>query len=256
MKKLYVSFIIALSMYSKIPVPKTDWDKNCMKYSLCFIPFVGLIISAVILLWYKFCCAKELTSVLFASGAVIIPILISGGIHMDGFVDSCDGINSYLEPEKRLEILKDVHVGAFALIMCNVYFIALFGLWNQAFYNRNTVLFSCIGFVLSRAFAPLFQLTIKCAKGSGLAKIFSESADKKIVSALLIFWVLICIAFAFYVDFKSSIISFALLLLLFLKFIKICKSYFGGITGDLCGYILQLIELFILISAALGSVLF
>ena len=53
----------------------------------------------------------------------IIPILITGGFHIDGFMDTQDAINSYKPREKKLEILKDPHIGAFAVISLLAYSI-------------------------------------------------------------------------------------------------------------------------------------
>lgn len=47
---------------------------------------------------------------------VLIPIFITGGIHLDGFLDTQDALSSYQPMERRLEILKDSHAGAFAII--------------------------------------------------------------------------------------------------------------------------------------------
>ena len=45
------SFLIALSMYSKIPVPQVEWTKERMKYAMCFFPLIGLITGAVLVLF-------------------------------------------------------------------------------------------------------------------------------------------------------------------------------------------------------------
>ena len=45
---MWSSFKIAFSMYSKIPMPKTDWNKKNMKYAMCFFPMVGAAIGIII----------------------------------------------------------------------------------------------------------------------------------------------------------------------------------------------------------------
>ena len=47
MKSLINSFVVAFSMYSKIPMPRADWTKENMKYSMCFFPWVGLAVGAL-----------------------------------------------------------------------------------------------------------------------------------------------------------------------------------------------------------------
>ena len=39
------SFFIAFSMYSKIPMPRTDWTKEAMRYAMCFFPVIGAVIE-------------------------------------------------------------------------------------------------------------------------------------------------------------------------------------------------------------------
>ena len=47
MKMLWNNFKVAFAMYSKIPMPRADWNKENMKYTFCFFPFIGLVIGAL-----------------------------------------------------------------------------------------------------------------------------------------------------------------------------------------------------------------
>ena len=110
------SFFIALSMYSRIPVPRVDWEKENMRYAMCFFPMIGVVIGAVMYLagWLldKTSVGGLFRGVVFT----LIPIMITGGIHMDGFMDTMDALGSWGDREKKLEILKDSHAGAFAIL--------------------------------------------------------------------------------------------------------------------------------------------
>ena len=46
--KYVSSFLIAFSMYSKIPVPQADWEKSSMEYVMCFFPLVGAVIGGIL----------------------------------------------------------------------------------------------------------------------------------------------------------------------------------------------------------------
>ena len=59
---------------------------------------------------------------LFTVILLLISVFVTGGIHLDGLLDTADAMSSYQERERRLEILKDSHAGAFAVITCVVYF--------------------------------------------------------------------------------------------------------------------------------------
>ena len=118
-------FKIAFSMYSKIPMPQSQWSRENMRYALGFFPMVGLVIG--LLVWAV---AELFESLGTAQGQLfrvsvltVLPVLISGGIHLDGFLDVSDAMSSWQERDRRLEILKDSHAGAFAIICCAVYFV-------------------------------------------------------------------------------------------------------------------------------------
>lgn len=256
MKNIFESFLVALSMYSKIPLPNINWNNNNMKYSMSFLPLIGIIIGVIINLWYNICITFDISQTLFAAVCVIIPVFISGGIHLDGFIDTNDGINSYADKEKRLEILKDVHVGAFSVIMCNVYFILSFGLWNELYKYPKMIFVSVISYVISRTIGAYVQVWLKCAKDTGLSKIFSDSSDKKTVKIILIFWFILSIAFLALVNFLIAVILFSSVFFILIWFKKMSYEMFGGITGDLAGYLLTIIELISLSVFVVGGVIF
>ena len=121
--RLFESLLIALSTYSAVPVPQFDWNEKNMRYAICFFPAVGVLCGAALWLWAVLAQATGMSGVLFAAIAACLPILVTGGIHMDGFMDTSDALASWQSPEKRLEILKDSHVGAFAVLGCAGYLL-------------------------------------------------------------------------------------------------------------------------------------
>jgi len=72
---------------------------------------------------------------LYAVVLTLIPVVITGGIHLDGLLDTADALSSYQPRERRLEILKDSHAGAFAIIVCCMYFLAYFGFASEPFFD-------------------------------------------------------------------------------------------------------------------------
>ena len=111
------SLILAFSMYSRIPVPHVWIEEKDMKYTFGFFPLVGVVIGALFSGWLIFArkfCIGTITS-MCVSGVFLL--LITGGIHIDGYMDTMDAVHSYGDREKKLEILKDSHIGAFAVIM-------------------------------------------------------------------------------------------------------------------------------------------
>ena len=117
------SLCIAVSMYSRIPVPYGNWHKKEMRYSIGLFPVVGVVIGVMTWLWLwgmHWIAAEGMTDlpevvILLASIliAAILPVLVTGGIHVDGFMDTSDAFHSWAEQRKKLQILSDPHIGAF-----------------------------------------------------------------------------------------------------------------------------------------------
>ena len=107
---------VAFAMFSALPMPQFDWNEKNMRYALCAFPLVGVVCGA---LWCV-CGVLPLPAAARAAGFCLVPVWVTGGIHLDGYADTCDALSSYGDTAKKLEILKDPHCGAFAVIrLCN-----------------------------------------------------------------------------------------------------------------------------------------
>lgn len=242
------SFAMCFSMYSRIPMPRVDWEKGGMKYVFCFFPLIGALIGGLELGWYFLAGLWGVHTVLYAAAAALIPVLVTGGIHLDGYLDTCDALFSYGDKEKKLEIMKDPRAGAFAVIYCGVYLLACFGMFAQLFQNASLerVGLVAIGYLLSRCICGLCTVSVPCARSSGLAHMFQDGADKRRVRVALSLWGIGCIGVMAWLSLWNFILIACMLALAVLLFIHTCKRQFEGITGDLAGFILQISELLIL----------
>lgn len=247
------AYIIAFAMYSKIPMPRVDWEKENMKYALCFFPWVGAVIGACVYLWGRFAGKIPVGIMLCASIFTIIPILITGGIHLDGLLDTADALSSWQTKERRLEILKDSHTGAFAIITCCMYFIAYFGFSSELLEMQNIkgIAVIAIGFFLSRCLSGFSVTAFPCAKNSGLAATFANGADKKRAGSILLCEGIIAIECMVWVSIPLGTAAVAAALLTFWWYHHMSVEKFGGITGDLAGCFLQICELMILIAVVM-----
>ena len=218
------SFFIAFSMYSKIPMPRTDWTKESMRYAMCFFPVIGAVIGGLLYLWIYL--TGDSTGSLFrAAVAVLIPIIITGGIHLDGLLDTADALSSYKSMEEKLEILKDSHTGAFAIIVGGAWFILALGTWSEVRLEMMPVL--ALSFVLSRA----------------LSATFSEMAVKRTVAITMIGFILVFGVLAIYLNPVYGVPMDIAAGLVFFYYYRMSKKKFGGITGDLAGFFLTVSEL-------------
>lgn len=244
------AMIIAIAMYSKIPMPRGDWNEKNMRYAMCFFPLVGVIIGVLeivagnlITVW------KGEGTFFYAVVLTLIPVFITGGIHLDGFADTMDAKSSYGDREKKLEILKDPHTGAFAIISLCCYFLLCVGIFSEM---RTERLFSAaLVFVFSRSLSGISVVSFQAAKNSGLLRTFQDGAQKRNVRIVLIFWLFATVVGFFLTAGLCGVAAAAVGLAVFSYYYQFSRKQFGGITGDLAGYFLQLCELFMLAVLAL-----
>ncbi|MCR5606387.1 MAG: adenosylcobinamide-GDP ribazoletransferase [Treponema sp.] len=241
-KIFFETLNVAFSMFSAIPMHHVDWNEKNMKYMMCAFPFVGLVIGFLWFLWGFVVENSFLSSTSLIPAAVytIIPVIVTGGIHLDGFCDTCDALASHQSKDKMLEILKDSHCGSFAIIDCVLYFILYLAFATEL---KELPLSLCFIFVLERALSAIAVALFPCAKNSGLLYVFSSSGVRKSVAAFnialsFLLWLLLIIFCK-----KEAFAIIIACLLSFLGYYVLSKKYFGGITGDLAGAFLQLCEL-------------
>ena len=217
MKKWVSGFCAAFSMYSTVPMPQVPWHADTMRYLFCFFPWVGLLIGGLCLGWAWLCRAWHAGEMLFAGGMTLLPLIVSGGIHLDGMVDTADALYSRRETEKKLEILKDPHVGAFGVIVCGGYLLASFALWGQLHTSPRLLVPCCAGFFLSRCCSAMAVVSFPAAKNSGLAHFLSISGlHMSMLAGLMFFLVRLLLALipplALCYDSKKTAAVFAILM--------------------------------------------
>ena len=239
-------------MYSRIPMPRVNWDNRAMRYVFCFFPAIGLVIGACQLLWFALASRLELMNgLLFVAVCVLIPVCLTGGIHLDGFCDTCDALGSHQSRERKLEILKDSHIGAFALIGCCIWFLFDTALWGEAEVASDSAYVFALIPVLSRSLSGLCSVTMKNARGTGLLAEFTNASHCRAVRAALVFWLLLSAAGMLYFGSRLGLAALLGAGIALAYFIWMSRRVFGGITGDLAGWFLQMCELFSLAAVVL-----
>jgi len=246
------SLLIAFSMYSKIPVPQVEWDKDSLRRALCFFPLVGAVIGAFLWCWLWLWKALGL-SALGAAGAAVLPIALSGGIHLDGFCDTCDALSSHQSREKKLEIMKDSHAGAFAIICCGVYLMLLFAAWLEITLTPVAALLLAISPAISRCLSALAAVSWRNARGNGLLATFTEPMDAKKARIWLLTLFLLLVAGAGAVDLWLGGLMVGAAAAAFVYYRFVSYRQFGGITGDTAGFFLQICECAMVIAVAAGQ---
>lgn len=256
MKTFFESIAAAFSMYSKIPMPQINWNDKNMRYSFVFFPFVGAVIALVIAALIGISNYWNFSPAFFAALAVFLTVLISGGIHFDGYCDTIDALNSHKDKDEKLRILKDPNAGAFAVIYTAALLLLQFGAWYEIFLSQRLVFLVFVAFFLSRSLAALAIVSFPCARTTGLASVFADYASKKTVRIIICVFIILCVLGMFYVAVFGAIVAVLFTLISFSCFYRMTNKEFGGITGDLAGFYIVIYETGILVIAAiLGGVL-
>ena len=237
------SLFATFSMFSALPAPQVPWEKEKIRYMLVCLPFVGVVIGLVEFLWVSLVDLLELGRVLRAAGFTLIPILLTGGIHLDGFMDTVDALKSHAAPEKKRAILKDPHAGAFAVIGLGCYLLAYYAFWYDL--GPGAVRLMIPMHVMSRSLSAVSGTLLPVRPGEGTLNFFRQAADKK-AGILAVCWVILSAAILVAVHyFVGSVMALgAVVTLLLVR--RMAMKQFEGMSGDLAGFQLQVAELVML----------
>lgn len=246
------SLVIAFSMYSRIPVPQFVWKEEDRKYVLCFFPWIGAVIGLCLYLWGAVCKKFGIGEWCYVMIGTLIPLMITGGFHVDGYMDTMDAIHSYGSREKKLEILKDSHIGAFAVIMLAAYGLLYMGTFSEI---REDALFRivCSGFFLSRCLSGIAALSFPPAKREGMLYESVENSGRPVVKAVLYLQSLLCICLMLLWSLWGAVII-AAALWTFVCYYYRTKKEFGGITGDTAGFFVLVCEVGMMAAASIINI--
>ncbi|MBQ8088549.1 MAG: adenosylcobinamide-GDP ribazoletransferase [Clostridia bacterium] len=238
------SFFMCLGMFTAIPCPYRPWDEDARPRMTAMLPMVGLVIGAI---WLALgLLARAFLPTMVAAGAVAaLPILLTGMIHMDGFMDTVDATMSWRDAEERRKILKDVHCGSFAVIasilLCTGQFAAAYELLAR------DILVLLLLPAASRCLSAIAISILPAISHSEYAK-GSKHMDTAIAATAML--VSIVIASFFWLGIRGGIAILAETAAYMLAMAWAVHSL-GGVSGDLAGYALCVAELAGMIAAAI-----
>ena len=232
---------VTFSMYSKIPMPVFEWKEDDMAHSLIFFPVVGAVIGGLVCIINLISPLSQLPVAVRIIVTMAIPLIITGGFHVDGFMDTEDALNSYAPAEKKLEILKDSHIGAFAVISL-VKWLLIYAAAVTAILlspNCDIKVFAAIGltFVASRCLSGLTSLLLRKARKSGM--LYEETRnDQKGTVICLVLELLAAGGFMLWLNVLSGAVVLLAFAIYTAYYRHIAYREFGGVTGDTAGFFL------------------
>ena len=237
MKTYFHGFAMCQSMFCAIPFPGNIWDEKARDKMLLFLPVVGLEIGGIWAGLAWLCNLLNLRVLIKGLILALYPYLVTGFIHLDGYMDVMDAVKSCRSLERRREILKDSHVGAFAVIGIAVLLLAQFAVMASVKENANIWILVFIPAV-SRCCSALAVTVLKPMQTS-------QYADQKKPKCHITILVTMTVLFTAAGFLFCGKYGFAVLGCLAGYGAALRKAYksLEGMNGDISGYALSIAEL-------------
>lgn len=180
--------------------------------------------------------------------AIASAVFLTGAMHEDGIADSADGLWGGWTPARRLEIMRDSHIGTYGVLALILIMLLRFSTITMLVNNLQLGAFVAAA-VLSRAAMPFVMALLPHARDDGLSvqtgRPSGTTAAIGAVIALALAWVSI--------GFVPMVLAASACGLVILGVMKISKTKIGGQTGDILGATQILCELCVL---AIGTTLY
>lgn len=244
MKNIFEQLIILTKFMTRIPIPiKVDYDPKKLGKSIKFFPFVGLIIGFILYYTSVILVKFSKNNLINALIVIVIELMVVGIIHIDGLCDTFDGLFSYREKEKMLEIMKDSRIGTNGAIILVLYFIAKI-LFISEIFSIN-LKYLIIYPVLARLATPVNAAFSDYARKNGMSNfIISQNSAFEGIFSIILAAALSFLIFSFK-GFELFLGAF-LFIIFFMQFVK---KKISGVTGDTMGAALELTAIFVLFLA-------
>lgn len=226
-----------LTFMTRIPIKiKFPFDENEFRKGIWYIPVIGFIIGVA--LYGVYLLMNGVVSSMLASFIIVVLyLLITGGLHIDGLADTLDATGSNQSRTRMLEIMKDSHIGTFGVLGIVVWFTGMVLLINE-------VPWACIAFPVVGRSMSLFTCSIsKYARKTGLGKTIIENTHMghflfSLIFTLFSISMLLLTGTALQL-LLASVIAFIIVFFEIFLATKCLSKKLGGITGDIIGYVIE-----------------
>ncbi|WP_183246559.1 adenosylcobinamide-GDP ribazoletransferase [Anoxybacillus tengchongensis] len=229
--------ILAIQFLTVFPIRmQVEWNERTARGAVLSFPFVGAIIGTFLVAQHELL-FNHVSLLVLSFSFLFSSIFLSGGLHADGWMDCSDAYFSYRDRKRRLDIMSDSRVGAFAVLSI------LFLLGFRFVFIFETVahmsLFSlfCIP-LFSRLGMTVLLLTTPLAKQTGMAAAFRQYVDYQYVPAIIMYGLIAFLS-------RETIVLFIALVLFYVVARAFVVKQFGGITGDVLGAFIEGSETFL-----------
>ena len=231
---------IAFGLMTTLPFKlHGDWSAGDSGRASVWYPLVGLVIGALTWLVWKGA-MSVFPSLVAGILALVAWVALTGGLHLDGLADCCDGLLASASLERRLEIMKDPHLGAFGVI--GLILVLLLKAATLATLTPAT----SFGILLAASFARWCILPaglLPLARPSGMGADFSSGLQRSFIfmGAILPVGLALVLGTRGILSLLAGLAATAVVLWL-------AKSRIGGVTGDVFGMVVEVVETAVLLA--------
>jgi adenosylcobinamide-GDP ribazoletransferase len=243
MKALIKDFLLMLQFFTRIPINMSlPCEKENFRRGAIFFPIVGFVIGGmqwlVFFLTIKFLPSNTIAILVLAMG-----ILLTGGLHIDGLGDTCDGFFALKGKGRIIEIMKDSRIGTYSCIAIILDLLFKYSSTENLLLSGNSLGIIAAPVIAKTAFIFLFYIG-KQAKAIGTGNLFIRNVGKK---ELFIAIILGYIISGLLIGPVKAVILIVVALLVTYLFNKYCESVIDGLTGDTLGANNEIVEILTLI---------
>jgi cobalamin 5'-phosphate synthase/cobalamin synthase len=241
MREVFKGFALAVSMFTTLPFFKVhEFSKGINGYAVMAYPLVGFLLG---LLLYGIYSLLEPLFPAFHLGVIIFAlwVLFTGALHLDGLSDTIDGL--YVPKERALEVMKDPHNGGMGMTFGAVFLLlkaSSLAVFDMFYLLPIILMLPRLATVFAIYFFPYVS-------PNGMGSLAKE--ELKAWQVFIAFGYTAIITF-FFNSFLLLLLTFAILFLIKMFFVK----RYGGFTGDIYGFSIELIELLLLNAILVGLV--
>jgi adenosylcobinamide-GDP ribazoletransferase len=240
-----LSFLAALQFLTSIPVSlKRGIRPEQLGWATTYFPLVGLIIGGI-LAGINWLLNLFLPATVVNALVIIALVIVTGGLHLDGLADTCDGLAGHKTTEERWRVMRDSRTGAFGVVGIVLILLLKYVSLSNIPPGKMTAVLLFMP-VVSRWVMVYAIFAFPYARPEGLGTAYKNASRWPQFTAATI--ITIAVAAALFPLLKiTGLLLLAGILIISTVLALYFKYKFAGLTGDTYGAINEISEVIVLI---------
>ncbi|MDD5691500.1 MAG: adenosylcobinamide-GDP ribazoletransferase [Candidatus Omnitrophica bacterium] len=240
------SLLLALQFLTTLPLKIINFSDKKMAWALVYFPIVGLFLGLMLLGLNILLSILGASSVVINIILVIVLIIITGGMHLDGVADTADAFLSGKGKKEMLEIMRDSHIGVMGVLSLISIILLKIGLFSSVYVSVKpaALILMCI---VSRWSVVLAMYLFPYARQEGKAKLFIQGMNLKI----FVISTAVAVVCSFLIWRIPGLIVLLTVALCAYAIGKLVSQKIGGVTGDTLGATIELMEITVLLTVCM-----